>query len=112
VFSGGGGPAYVTHPTFGYLLGFPVAAWLIGMLFRAPRPSTLKMGLKYIAGTGIIHGMGLLYLLAYFRWIAPKAIAIPQLIWAGSLIFLPGEILKIGAAIFLHQRLVRYLGRV
>ncbi|RMF57786.1 MAG: hypothetical protein D6743_18490, partial [Calditrichaeota bacterium] len=32
IFSQGGGPGYVLQPTFGYLLGYPVAAWVIGLL--------------------------------------------------------------------------------
>lgn len=32
VFTGGGGPAYVLRPSFGYLLGFLLSAWLTGFL--------------------------------------------------------------------------------
>ncbi len=31
VFTGGGGPASVLQPTFGYLAAFPLAAWLAGV---------------------------------------------------------------------------------
>lgn len=31
VFSSGGGPGYVLQPTFGYLIGFAVTAWIIGL---------------------------------------------------------------------------------
>ena len=30
VFASGGGPSYVLQPTFGYLIGFVVQAWLCG----------------------------------------------------------------------------------
>ena len=32
VFSAGAGPAYVFHPTFGYMIGFIVGAWLQALL--------------------------------------------------------------------------------
>ncbi|MGI6031679.1 MAG: biotin transporter BioY [Eubacteriales bacterium] len=32
IFTAGGGPAYIFQPTFGYLIGFAVAAWLAGWI--------------------------------------------------------------------------------
>ena len=32
IFARGGGPAYLLRPTFGFLLGFALAAWVIGFL--------------------------------------------------------------------------------
>ena len=34
VFTAGGGPGYILHPTFGYLLGMLPAAWLAGKFRR------------------------------------------------------------------------------
>ncbi|MDZ7264485.1 MAG: biotin transporter BioY, partial [candidate division KSB1 bacterium] len=32
IFAYGGGPGYIFQPSFGYLLGYPVGAFLIGLL--------------------------------------------------------------------------------
>ena len=34
VFASGGGPSYVLQPTFGYLVGFTVQAWVCGKMAR------------------------------------------------------------------------------
>ena len=34
IFAYGGGPGYVFQPTFGYLLGYPIGAFSIGMLLK------------------------------------------------------------------------------
>lgn len=34
IFAYGGGPAYIFQPSFGYLLGYPVCAFSIGLLIR------------------------------------------------------------------------------
>ena len=47
VFTKGGGPGYVFQPTFGYLLGFLAAAWVMGTLAekidRRNRPSASRV---------------------------------------------------------------------
>lgn len=42
VFAGGGGPGYVLNPSFGYLPGFIVGAWIAGMLVKRLRTVSLK----------------------------------------------------------------------
>jgi biotin transport system substrate-specific component len=32
IFAMGGGIGYILQPTFGYLLGFPIGAWVVGAL--------------------------------------------------------------------------------
>lgn len=52
VFASGGGPAYLIRPTFGFLLGFPAAAWLAGFL-------TERLPLKGLAGRIIAAAAGM-----------------------------------------------------
>lgn len=68
VFEGGGGPGYVTEPSFGYLLGFSLGAWVCGRLaFRGP--SRLEwLALSCGAGLLSIHAVGLAYLLVTRGW--------------------------------------------
>ena len=42
VFASGGGPEYVLKPTFGYLIGFIVAAFVIGSIVEKAREPKLK----------------------------------------------------------------------
>ena len=62
IFARGGGPAYLLRPTFGFLLGFALAAWVIGFLcekLRPPRPVTWFF--TTLAGFVLYYGMGILY---------------------------------------------------
>ena len=48
VFASGGGPAYILQPTFGYLVGFTVQAWLCGRLARQGEVTFRRLlGIKY-----------------------------------------------------------------
>lgn len=63
IFSQGGGLGYWQEPTFGYLLGFVPAAYVCGQLAFRSGPRIEQLFLSCLAGLGIIHGSGLLYLL-------------------------------------------------
>jgi len=107
VFAGGGGPAYVLHPSFGYLLGFPIAAWVSGRLTQRTnnrRYAYAKILLNLSAGMSLILVLGLLGLALNMKWVADKPQNIRHLIWAGGLIFIPGEAIKIILAGKLIQR--------
>ncbi|MBN1894020.1 biotin transporter BioY [bacterium] len=107
VFSAGGGPAYVLHPTFGYLVGFPCAAWVLGALFeKAARPGSRRMLLWAGAGSVlIILGTGMLGLYANLNWISGRPVSFTQVLWTGFVVFLPGECIKFILAAVLYRRL-------
>ncbi len=89
VFAGGaGGLAYALGPTGGYLLGFVLAAWLIGRLAERGLERRLRTAwLPFLAGTLVIYlcGAGWLSLLLDFE----KALTL------GVLPFLIGDAVKI-----------------
>ena len=62
VFARGGGPAYLLRPTFGFLLGFALAAWVIGFLCEKLRPAkSITWFFTTLAGFVLYYGMGILY---------------------------------------------------
>lgn len=62
VFASGGGPAYLIRPTFGFLLGFALAAYVMGMMMdRIRRVSFFWMLLTSLAGLIAYYGVGILY---------------------------------------------------
>ncbi|MBN2104428.1 biotin transporter BioY [bacterium] len=98
VFTSGGGPAYVLHPTFGYLLGFPIAAWVSGRMARRVKGNQDKYTqilFCLTAGMSIILGLGILGLTVHLRWIEGKTLNVMHVLWAGALIFIPAELFKI-----------------
>ncbi len=84
-FAGGGsGPAHLSGPTGGYLVGFAAAAFLVGWLAEREwdrRPSTTFLAMAL--GNGVIYLFGLL-------WLA-RFVPSDLLLTAGILPFLPGD---------------------
>lgn len=74
VFASGGGPAYLIRPTFGFLLGFALAAYIMGMMMdRRSKASFFWMMLTSIAGLAAYYGVGILY----FYFISNYVISMP-----------------------------------
>jgi biotin transport system substrate-specific component len=87
VFAGGGGIAYLTGPTAGYLLGFIATAWVVGAL--ADRGLTRRpLGALALAllGSAIVYACGVAWLSGFIGFDAA--------VRAGVLPFLPGDLVK------------------
>lgn len=65
VFSMGGGPAYVASPTFGYMLAFPVAAWVAGRIGRTKRLAVWRVIVANLAAHAVIFAVGVPWLAAW-----------------------------------------------
>jgi len=62
VFAAGGGPAYLIRPTFGFLLGFAAAAYVIGWLCRYLHPVKLwQLCIPACAGLAVYYACGAVY---------------------------------------------------
>ena len=80
-------------PTTGYLLGFVVAAWLVGAVVRrVERPSLARIAGAMALGNAVIYALGVLWLVA-LAGLSPRGALV-----AGVLPFLPGDALKLMAA--------------
>lgn len=90
VFSGsperGIGIAYMVGPTGGYLAGYLIASWLVGLL-SAGRGTLGRLG-AMLAGMVPVYGLGLAWLALY--------VPAERLLAAGLLPFLLGDLVKIG----------------
>lgn len=100
VFSQGGGLGYIKEPTFGYLIGFLLGAWICGDLaFRLPRKAESFM-VSTLCGLFAIHLCGILYftILALFR-------QLPAGWWTSllhySVLPLPGQLIILCVVVFL-----------
>ena len=92
VFASGGGIAYFSGPTAGYLIGFAVAAFAVGALAERgwDRGPVRTLG-AMLVGTLIIFALGV-------GWLAILLGDPTKALNAGLLPFLPGEALKIALA--------------
>lgn len=85
VFTKGGGFSYVFQPTFGYLLGFILCAFIIGKLTeKVEKVTFVKMFIPVIIGLIVVYGFGVSYLYMIIKYYLNKeAFSIGAAIAAG-----------------------------
>lgn len=105
VFTGGGGPQYILHPTFGYLLGFICGAWVIGFISENTAGPSFKIYLtSCLCGVLVIYAAGTAGLYVNLNFIAGKGTTLRQVIEFGVIPFIAGDILKILGTAVLASR--------
>jgi len=105
VFAGArGGLSHLAGPTGGYLIGFVVAAYLVGKVVER-KDSSIWLILAMLAGTGVIYLLGGLRLAHFLR------IGIKETLYLGVIPFLPGDILKFISVVLVYK-LIRAKHRV
>ena len=96
IFAGfSGGLQSVLKPSFGFLIGFIFAAYVVGKIAHGGKSIDFKrILLATLAGTFVIYLFGLPYMYIILNSIMGKAVSMSTAIKTGCLIFLPGDILK------------------
>jgi biotin transport system substrate-specific component len=107
VFSphGAGGMAQIFGPTGGYLMAYPFAALAAGLLAQklTPRGRIAALTVGALAAEIVIFGAGVLWLMFILRTSLTLAYH------GGVLPFLPGEVLKVAAAVGIAFKLKRFI---
>ena len=99
IFAAGGGPAYLLHPTCGFLLGMIPAAAVVGQLCRTADTLThRRVLLAGLAGLFVLYLVGLPYMYAVLNLYMGKNMSLWSLLRDGCLIFLPGDFGKLALA--------------
>lgn len=87
-FARGGGITYLMSPTFGYIIGFVLAAYLVGWLCERGFDREVKTAiLAMLIGNILLYFPGLL-------WLA-KFVGFKKVLAIGLYPFIPGDLLKI-----------------
>ena len=96
VLAGGtGGINSVFTPSFGYLIGFLLAAFVIGKISRKIKKLTFtKAFLLCIVGMIVIYAVGIPYLYLILNNFLGKKVTIQYAIKVGFVLFIPGDIIK------------------
>lgn len=99
VFSGGGGVQYVLHPTFGFILGFPVASWIVGTISKIGRGESFWQYLAAsLAGIAAIDAIGIFVLYVNLNYVAGVPTSLWRVIQVGLFPFLAFDVAKSAAA--------------
>ena len=110
VFASGGGPAYILLPTFGYIIGFSICAFISGFLALFNVQGSVSCAyLIMLAGLIGIYFPGVLWLLVALHWIADAPESIVNILKIGFIIPLVGDLLTTLPAAALSVRLRKIL---
>lgn len=106
VFTAGGGPSYIIHPTFGYILGFMVGGYIAGRMTERMKKKTV-LGLLRAGCVNLltVYIMGVIY----YYWIARlflTPVPLLKLIWGGAIIFLPVDVASCIIGAFVAKRIL------
>lgn len=113
VFAGGaGGFSYIFAPSFGYVIGFVAAAFLVGKLLENDkRPGFLKIFISCLLGTAVIYAIGYPYLYLVLTRISGANVTFQGLLKPAVLVFLPGDLVKITIAAYAGKKMVPIIKR-
>jgi biotin transport system substrate-specific component len=93
VFTAGGGPSYIFQPTFGYLIGFIVGAWLTGRIVElSPHAKLRHLWLANFAGLAVVYTFGMIYVYIINMWYLHTPIGIWPLFVYCLFLAVPGDI--------------------
>ena len=107
VFAGGaGGIGRFAGPTGGYLIGFLIATFVVGLLTERAKPRLILDVAAMVAGTLVIYAFGVPWLKVVTGMSLSKALMV------GMVPFLVGDALKIAAAVLIARALRPVIGRV
>ncbi|MCM1383678.1 MAG: biotin transporter BioY [Lachnoclostridium sp.] len=107
VFAQGGGIGYVFRPSFGYIIGFAVGAFVTGVIAnKKNRPSLGRLFAANFAGLGIVYFFGMVYYYLISNFYLNSPIGIWPLFLYCFLLAVPGDIFLCIAGAFLGKRLI------
>lgn len=107
VFTQGGGIGYIFQPTFGYIIGFAVGAFVTGVIAnRSNRPGyKLLLGANF-AGLAIVYLFGMVYYYLISKFYLNTPIGIWPLFLYCFLLAVPGDILLCIVGAILGKRMI------
>ena len=113
VFTQGGGPGYILQPTFGYLIGFALGAWLTGKIARSvPNPSLKRILAANFAGLAVVYALGMIYVYIINNFYLGTALGIWPLFLYCFVLAVPGDICLCIVAGLMAKRLIPVVGRL
>ena len=110
VFSQGGGIGYVLKPSFGYLIGFVVGAFVTGAIARkVEQPSFWRLFLAALAGLAVVYVLGTTYFYFLSNYYLGKQVSVWTAVLYCFLVLVPGDLLKSALAALIAKRLIPLL---
>jgi len=95
VFTSGGGISYIFKPTFGYLIGYIIGAYVIGKIAESvKKPSYVRFLVASLVGIAVVYLIGVPYLYLILKYVVGAKITVMGVLKTGMFLFIPGDIAK------------------
>ncbi|MEY8763117.1 MULTISPECIES: biotin transporter BioY [Clostridium] len=106
IFTEGGGLSYIFKPTFGYLIGFIVASYVIGKLYsKIQKNSFVKSLLCVLSGLFFVYLFGVLHLYLIYNLYLGDRKTMGWAVFYGFIICVGGDLLISVSVAFLSLKL-------
>ncbi|WP_313343889.1 biotin transporter BioY [Sedimentibacter sp.] len=105
-----GGLQAVFKPSFGFLIGYIVVAYLIGKITEAKSNNTNNLILAVFIGTAVLYLIGLPYMYYILNIMLDKNLSIMQVLNMGMFMFIPGDTIKAVLTVYLGKKIKGYRG--
>lgn len=110
IFAQGGGLGYVFQPSFGYLIGFAVGAFVTGTVaHKAERPGYGRLLAANFLGLGVVYLFGMVYYYGMSNFYLGDPIGLWPLFLYCFLLAVPGDLLLCVVGAILGRRLIPLL---
>lgn len=107
VFTQGGGLGYLAQPTFGYIIGFVVGAYVTGAIIHGEKkPSFKKLLLASLAGLAVVYIFGMVYFYLISNFVLGTGIGLWPLFLYCFLLVVPGDLVLCILASILAKRVI------
>ncbi|HWQ89061.1 MAG TPA: biotin transporter BioY [Desulfitobacteriaceae bacterium] len=100
-----GGLGYVLKPTFGFLLGYIGAAFVIGLIYK--EGSLWRAVLGVLAGVAVLYLFGLAYLYGILNWYLHKPSSFAAVLAIGFFPYITLDLIKAAIAVVIGNEVVR-----
>lgn len=111
IFTNGGGFGYVFQTTFGFLISYIPAAWVVGKLTEKNASIPRVIG-ACLVGLVVIYAIGMPYMGVILNVYLGKGYSLWKLLWVGMIPYLPFDALKIVVTAVLAKPLVPALKKI
>lgn len=112
IFTQGGGLGYIFVPTFGYIIGFLFAAYIIGKItYKVESPSFKRLLCASLIGLSVVYIFGVSYYYVICNFVISNPIGVWPLILHCFILVVPGDIALCVLATILCKRLIPVIKR-
>ncbi|MDF2613360.1 MAG: biotin synthase [Clostridia bacterium] len=111
VFTKGGGIGYIFQPTFGYLVGFIIGAYIIGKIVEKTGVSFKTIFLASFIGLLVVYLVGVVYMYFIVNLYIGKELPLAKAIYVGAISCLPGDLIGCFITSLVGSKLIPILKR-